>query len=87
MFRLVAGASRTWQLKRFKPAWTVYSSNSYRDENFGKFWTVKRSNWALLFTFRLACTVSIATSNSHQSQDEQRTVLYLNIQMIIYIYP
>ena len=86
-FRLVADASCTWQSKRCKPTWRLYSSNSYRDETFGKFRTVKRSDWALLVPFRLACTVSIDTCNSHQAQDEQRTVLYLNMQMIIYIYP
>ena len=34
---------------------------------FGKCRTVKRSNWALLVTFRLAFTVSIAAYDSHQS--------------------
>ena len=51
-------------------------------KNFEKFWTVKCSNWALLDTFRLTCTVSIATYNLHQTQDEQRAVLYLNTEMI-----
>ena len=45
-------------------------------QNLGKFQTVKYSNWPLLATFRLACTVSIAVCKSRQSQEEQRTVLY-----------
>ena len=36
----------------------------------------RSTNWASLLTFRVACTVSIATYSSHQSQDKQRTVLH-----------
>ena len=44
----MADASCMWQLKWCKPSWALYNSNSYSDENFGKFWTVhiKCSNWA-----------------------------------------
>ena len=64
-FRLVADASCTWQSKGGEPIWALYNSNLYRDENFGKFWT---ANWALSVTFRLACTISIATCKMNKEQ-------------------